>query len=64
MYAIKHKKINYGYTDLVLTFNVRSLRDTLLFQDIAGQNIPLVVSGNIKYDLPIVGEDCIIVFGR
>ena len=59
-----HDLTTDGYTDLVLEFNVRTLSDTLQLKDVAGQAIPLVISGKIKYDFPIVGEDCIIVLGR
>ena len=60
-----HKLTADGYTDLILTFSVRELRDTLQLDIVVGQTVPLIVGGYFKGgNFPVVGEDCIIVHGR
>jgi len=60
-----HRLTADGYEDLILTFSVRDLRDTLQLDNVVGQTVPLIVGGYFKGgNFPVVGEDCIIVHGR
>jgi hypothetical protein len=53
-----------GYLDLTLKFDVPELVEKLELADVAEENIPLILTGNLKQefdDIPISGGDCVLV---
>ena len=51
-----------GYTDMTLKFDTRELAETLQLDEVAGETIPLALTGKLKTEWgnnPIKGKDCI-----
>jgi hypothetical protein len=51
-----------GYKDLVVKFETADMIDILMLKDLAGQTIPLTITGNLKEGkggTPFSGQDCI-----
>jgi beta propeller repeat protein len=51
-----------GYMDLTLKFDTQELVSCLALEEVAGETIPLTLSGNLKEEnggTPITGEDCV-----
>jgi hypothetical protein len=51
-----------GYLDLSLKFKNKEVVETLDIEDVAGEVIPLIITGNLKEEeggTPIKGQDCV-----
>ena len=51
-----------GYMDLTLKFDTQELVSCLVLEEVAGETIPLTLTGNLKEEvggIPITGEDCV-----
>jgi hypothetical protein len=51
-----------GYMDLTLKFDTQELVSCLALEEVAGETIPLTLTGNLKEEdggTPITGEDCL-----
>ena len=51
-----------GYMDLTLKFDTQELVSCLALEELAGETIPLTLTGNLKEEAggtPITGEDCV-----
>jgi hypothetical protein len=54
-----HELEGDGILDLTLKFDTQELVEKLDLCPLDGQTIPLTITGNLKSDTPIEGEDCI-----
>lgn len=55
-----------GYLDLSLKFKNKEVVETLDIEDVVGEVIPLIITGNLKEEeggTPIKGQDCVWVLG-
>ena len=50
-----------GYMDLTLKFDTQELVSCLALEEVAGETIPLTLTGNLKEEdgMPIEGQDCV-----
>lgn len=56
-----------GYMDLTLKFDTQELVNCLALEEVAGETIPLTLTGNLKEEeggTPITGQDCVRILNQ